>query len=99
MNNSGYGGAHLMLAFIAGAVTGACAAILTTPQTGTEARHSLRGWAHDAQGTATRVPEAVRAAYGRASTAAKQAFTEALQKEAPSPTVTSIIEDPQRSDA
>ena len=75
-----YSGAHLMLAFLAGAVGGACAALLTAPQSGSEARDSLRGWAREAQGSAGRVPEALRSAYQRASVAAKQAFTEALQE-------------------
>ena len=84
-DNSGYSGAHLMLAFIAGAVGGVAVALLTAPQAGGETRESLRGWAGDAQGQATRIPRAVQQAYQRASVAAKEAFTEAL-KEAPADT-------------
>lgn len=75
-----YSGAHLILAFLAGAVGGACAALLTAPQSGTETRSSLRGWARDAQGSAGRVPDALRSAYKRATVAAKEAFTEALKE-------------------
>ena len=39
----------------------------------------MRGWAREAQGNAGRVPEALRSAYQRATVAAKEAFTEALQ--------------------
>jgi hypothetical protein len=31
MSDDRYGGAHLLLAFMAGAVVGACAAVLTAP--------------------------------------------------------------------
>ncbi len=89
MNHDGYSGAHLMLAFLAGTVGGACAALLMAPQSGTETRDVLRtwtrdaqdragGWARGAQGTAARVPTALRLAYSQASEAARQAFTEAL---------------------
>ncbi len=74
-----YSGAHLMLAFLAGAVGGVCAALLTAPQAGSETRASLRGWARDAQDSAGKVPEALRSAYRRATLAAKEAFTEALK--------------------
>ena len=52
-NGNGYGGAHLMLAFIAGAAAGAAAALLTAPRPGTETREAVRGWARDAQGHPT----------------------------------------------
>jgi len=83
--NDGYSGAHLMLAFIAGAVGGAAVALLTAPQPGGETRETLRGWAGDAQGQATRIPHALQQAYRRASVAAKEAFTEAL-RDAPAET-------------
>jgi gas vesicle protein len=76
-----YSGAHLLLAFLAGAVTGACGALLSAPQPGRETRGSLRGWARDAQGQASRVPLALRDAYHEAASAAKKAFTEALKAE------------------
>ena len=75
-----YSGAHLMLAFLAGAVGGACAALLSAPQSGGETRDTLRGWARDAQLNAGRVPTAVKSAYERATVAAKEAFTEALEE-------------------
>ncbi len=77
----GYSGAHLMLAFLAGAVGGACVALLSSPRSGQQIRQSLRGWAHETQGKAVRVPEALRSAYGRASVAARDAFSEALRDE------------------
>jgi len=74
--SDGYGGAHLLLAFIAGGLAGAAAALLLAPQSGAETRESLRGWTRDAQGKAVRVPEALRRAYREASEAAKKAFSE-----------------------
>jgi gas vesicle protein len=78
MNGNGNGGAHLILAFLAGAVTGACAALLIAPQS--ETRDSLRGWARDAESKAGRVPLAVKNAAQRASEAARTAFNEAMQE-------------------
>ena len=90
MSHEGYSGAHIMLAFLAGAVGGACAALLTAPAPGSETREALRSWsqeaqgragnwARNAQGTAARVPTALRLAYSQASDAARQAFTDALR--------------------
>jgi gas vesicle protein len=73
-----YGGSHLLLAFLAGGLTGAAVALLVAPQSGPETRHSLRSLAKNAQGTAVRVPEALRRAYADASEAAKKAFSEAF---------------------
>ena len=87
-SDNGVSGAQLMLAFLAGAVTGAAVALLATPQSGQQARESLKGWAHDAQGKATKVPVAVRQAYSRASAAAKEAFNESLRELAPESTET-----------
>jgi len=87
--DNGATGAQLMLAFLAGAVTGAAVAFLATPQTGAQTRESLRGWAHDAQDKAGRVPNAMRHAFSRASAAAREAFTDALRREAESSTETS----------
>jgi gas vesicle protein len=75
-----YGGAHLLLAFMAGAVVGACATVLTAPQSGSETRDTLRGWAREAQGRAPRLPDALRGAYREATAAAKKAFVEALEQ-------------------
>ena len=76
-----YGGAHLMLAFLAGAISGACVALLTAPQSGGETRATLHGLSRDAQARASRVPHAMRSAFQRASVAAKDAFTEALNED------------------
>ena len=72
------GGGNVLLAFLTGAVAGAAIALLTAPATGPEARDSLRGWARDAQGRATKVPSAVQYAARKATAAAKEAFHEAL---------------------
>ena len=74
-----YGGAHLLLAFLAGAATGAVAALLSAPQPGRDTRDSLRGWARDAQNHASRVPVALSDAYHEAASAAKKAFYDALK--------------------
>lgn len=76
-----YGGAHLLLAFLAGGVAGAAVALLSAPQSGPETRGTLRSWARTAQGKAVRVPDALRSAYNEASAAARKAFVEALAEE------------------
>ena len=73
-----YGGAHLLLAFIAGGIAGAAVALLAAPQSGTETRGTIRGLARDAQGKAVKVPDALRRAYLDASEAAKKAFSESF---------------------
>ena len=78
-NGNRYSGAHLLLAFLAGAATGAVAALLNAPSSGREARDNVREWARGAQGKATRVP-ALREAADRAMQAAKIAFNEALEE-------------------
>lgn len=79
MNENGkYGGAHLLIAFVAGAAAGAAVALLTAPKSGRESRDQVRAWAADLGDKATRVPGAVQSAYGRAADAAKDAFTHAL---------------------
>jgi gas vesicle protein len=75
-DHEGYGGAHLLLAFIAGGIAGATAALLLAPQSGAETRDALRTWSRDARGRAVRLPEALRRAYRDASEAAKKAFSE-----------------------
>ena len=42
-----YGGAHLLLAFIAGGIAGAAVALLAAPQSGTETRGTIRGLARE----------------------------------------------------
>ena len=55
-DNNHYGGAHLLLAFIAGGIAGAAVALLSAPQSGAESRDTLTRMARDAQGKAVRVP-------------------------------------------
>ncbi len=80
-DNNCYSGAHLLLAFIAGGVAGAAVALLSAPQSGSQTRGQLRGWARDAQGKAVKVPDALRNAYNEASEAARKAFVAALADE------------------
>ncbi len=75
-----YSGAHLLIAFVAGAAAGAVVAYLTAPRSGRELREDLKGWAGDVREKAVRVPHAVREAYSKASQAAKTAFAEALHE-------------------
>ena len=49
-----------------------------------DAQDRAGGWARGAQGTAARVPTALRLAYSQASEAARQAFTEALHDQSES---------------
>jgi len=77
-DNGRYGGAHLLIAFVAGAAAGVAVALLTAPQTGRETRAQVRGWAEDLGTKTARIPGAVKTAYGRAAEAAKSAFTGAL---------------------
>ena len=77
-DENGYNGTQLLLAFIAGALVGTTVALLSAPQSGRDSRGAIRGWARDAGGTATRLPEALGHAYRQATGAAKQAFNEAL---------------------
>lgn len=79
-HSDGYSGAHIVLAFLAGAVGGAAAALLTAPQSGQDTRDTLRGWARDAQSTAPKLPSALNRAYREATNAAREAFTQALRE-------------------
>ena len=74
----------VLLAFLAGAVTGALVALLTAPQSGRETRSRLKELARDAAGKAPHLPEALSDAYARASRAARQAFNETLEERASS---------------
>jgi len=68
----------VLLAFLAGAVTGAAVALLTAPQSGRETRSRLKGLARDAVRGAARATPRLNDAYTRAARAARQAFSEAL---------------------
>ena len=78
--DQGYSGSQVLLAFMAGAMVGTCVALLTAPQSGSETRGSLRGWARDTGDRATRLPEALQQAYRAATGAAKEAFSDALKE-------------------
>ena len=71
-----YSGAHLLIAFVAGAVAGAVTALLAAPQSGRETREQVRGWARD-------LGEKAEGSYARAADAAKSAFSRALRKDEP----------------
>lgn len=70
--------ATLLLAFLAGAVTGAAVALLTAPQSGRETRDRLKGLARDAARGAARATPRLNDVYTRAARAARRAFSEAL---------------------
>lgn len=76
-NHHGYNAGHLILALVAGAVTGAGIAYLTAPKSGADTRDRIRDIAHDASHTAHQLPEAIR----RASEAAREAFVNSLELE------------------
>ena len=69
----------LILAFLAGAVSGAVVALLTAPRSGRETRDRLRQVAEDAVGETARVPSRLNDAYARAARAAQQAFLESFE--------------------
>jgi len=69
----------LILAFVAGALSGAVVALLTAPRSGRETRTRLKDLVRDAAGRAARVPASFDGAYTRAARAARQAFVEALE--------------------
>lgn len=79
--NCRYSGAHILIAFVAGAAAGAVVALLTAPQSGRETREKVQAWAVDLKDKACKVPDATREALGRATAAAKSAFAEALREE------------------
>lgn len=76
-----FSGAHLLIAFLAGAATGAAVAILTAPHSGRETREAVRDWAREKQERVERVPHAVHSAYTEAVRAAREAFVAALERE------------------
>jgi YtxH-like protein len=69
----------LVLAFLAGAVSGAVVALLTAPRSGRETRDRIKELARDAAGNGIRVPPALNDAYSRAAEAARRAFVEAFE--------------------
>lgn len=74
------GAAGLILAFLAGAATGAAVTLLTAPRTGRETRRRVRALAEAVSGKTARVPLTLNGAYARAARAARQAFVESLDE-------------------
>lgn len=75
-DQEGYGGAHILLAFLGGAATGAAVALLTAPKPGRETREQLGGYLHTGKERTKQLPEAVKAASG----AAREAFSESMHR-------------------
>ena len=69
---------HLLLAFLAGAATGAAVALLTSPRTGKENREKLAEWARSAQEEAARAAPEVRAQASHAARAVGDAVERAF---------------------
>jgi gas vesicle protein len=74
----GFGLRHVLAAMLAGAAAGAAAAYLTAPGSGEDARRRFRGAVDVTRESAARVPLAIR----KATVAAREAFTKALDSEA-----------------
>ncbi len=77
--NRGYNGTHLVLAFLAGAATGAIVGLLAAPKPGRETLETIREWGREVGQKAGR-------AATRAARAARDAFGEALRAEEPGTT-------------
>lgn len=75
-DNQGFSGTHMMLAVLGGAVAGAAVAMLTTPKSGPEARARLNEVVNNGKHKARQLPNAA----GIAGTAARNAFTEAMEE-------------------
>jgi gas vesicle protein len=60
---------HLLMAFVAGAATGAAVALLTTPRTGKENREKLAEWARRAKEEAANAAPELRAQADRVAQA------------------------------
>ncbi|MCC7196085.1 MAG: YtxH domain-containing protein [Gemmatimonadaceae bacterium] len=78
-DRNGYSGADLLLAAAAGAAVGAIAALLLAPRSGRETRERIAGLVDGAKARAENLPLAVRAG----AAAAREAFVEAMDKQAP----------------
>jgi gas vesicle protein len=72
----GFGFGHVLLAALTGAAAGAAVAYLTAPASGEESRQRLRDAVDGGKDSVTRMPLALR----RATEAARDAFTEALEE-------------------
>jgi gas vesicle protein len=78
----GFSGTQLLMAFMAGAATGAAVAFMTAPRTGKETREALTTWAMDAREKAARIPQAMRDAVDQGTRAGKEAFAESYRTSA-----------------
>ena len=72
----GYGFGQMLMAVLSGALAGAAVAYFTAPRSGVETRQRLRSMSSDARETVGQLPGALR----KATEAAKEAFTEALDE-------------------
>jgi gas vesicle protein len=72
----GFGLGHVLIAMLSGAAAGAAVAYFTAPRSGAETRERIRFMSEEARDTATQLPQALR----KASEAAKEAFTEAMDE-------------------
>jgi gas vesicle protein len=72
----GFGFGHVLLAALTGAAAGAAVAYLTAPASGEESRKRLHDAVEGTRDGAARMPLALR----RATEAARDAFTEALEE-------------------
>ena len=79
----GFGGSHLLIAFVTGAAAGAVMAYLTAPRSGKETREALQSWAQEARNKAGRLPHAMGQAVERATNAGKDAFAESYRGNSP----------------
>ncbi len=74
-----YGGAHLFLAFLAGATAGAAVAAMVSQEGG---REQLRRWGREVGDRASALSGSAREALGRASEAAREAYASARKEPA-----------------
>lgn len=80
MNNSGFTSSTVLLAFLAGAASGAVVALLLAPKSGRETRNDIRLLGSGIASKVAQVPNAVRAAYDSASSAAVTAYNENINE-------------------
>jgi gas vesicle protein len=81
MSDRDFSTGHFLVAFMSGAAVGAVVTLLTTPQSGPETRRQIAGAINTARDEMTRIPPALRDAYGKAAEAAKRAFAETYHQE------------------
>lgn len=72
----GYGLGQMLMAMLSGAVAGAAVCYFTAPRSGAESRQQVRSMSNGARETVGHLPGALR----KATEAAKEAFTEALDE-------------------